>query len=304
MWREWQRVKEASLDGTSDAESGDGVRHGNPMPLGGAVTGDDTIAPPKVGPLKLLPTPASLTHLPPFVSDRVALVVPTSLCSSQVSQKLADRLEGALSLSTTGLSRITALPHTEGCGNSAGDSEDMFIRTILGYAVHPLVSCAVLVEHGCEKTHNSRMASVLRDMKVDPSSFGYASIQLDGGIEGAFSKTEAHIRALPAMSNERVSAPASHLRVGFVATTQVAESVARTLGAVARAVVDSGGTAVVSGTLIGANFLHALLSEAADGQSATLAYGQRAETPGLHIMHASTSHMAELMRGWVRPGWR
>ena len=36
--------------------------------------------------------------------------------------------------------------------------------------MHPLVSCAVLVEHGCEKTHNDRLSGALRDMGVSQST--------------------------------------------------------------------------------------------------------------------------------------
>ena len=72
---------------------------------------------------------------------------------------------------------------TTPAGRSSGVSEDMFIRTILGYACHPMVACAVMLEHGCEKTHNEKMAGVLAEMGEDVSQWGFSSIQLDGGIE-------------------------------------------------------------------------------------------------------------------------
>ncbi len=53
--------------------------------------------------------------------------------------------------------RIIALPHTEGCGHSSGPSEQLMVRTMLGYATHPSIAYAVLLEHGCEKTHNDYM---------------------------------------------------------------------------------------------------------------------------------------------------
>jgi altronate dehydratase len=81
------------------------------------------------------------------------MICPTSLCSSHVAAMLAERLQKDLcppgSVQNQALTSIVALPHTEGCGRSAGVSEDMFIRTILGYAAHPMVACAVLLEHGC-----------------------------------------------------------------------------------------------------------------------------------------------------------
>ena len=116
------------------------------MALGadGAVAADGVVSPPKLRDMKLCATPKEMTHLPSFVSERVAMIVPTSLCSSQVSQKLTNRLNDAKAAKEANLDRVVTLPHTEGCGASSGDSENMFIRTILGYAVHPLVSAVFL----------------------------------------------------------------------------------------------------------------------------------------------------------------
>jgi altronate dehydratase len=276
---------------SEEAGEVEGMRSGKAMAL---TAGKDGV---KLRELALLPQPASMKHLPAFVSDRVALVVPTSLCSSQVSLKLTNRLNDAKVAESGNLSKVATLPHTEGCGASSGASEDMFVRTILGYAAHPMVSCAMLVEHGCEKTHNSVMSTSLVEMGIDPKSFGYASIQLDGGIEGAATKVDAHIRAFSADASPRTLASPSHLRVAFAATSKVPPAVSRAYGAVARAVVDAGGLVVAAGTVIGADFMHSLLEDAADGQNSTLAYGQKAPSVGLHTMHAPTLNMSELLTG-------
>ena len=47
---------------------------------------------------------------------------------------------------------------------------------MLGYATHPMVPCAVLVEHGCEKTHNDHFATKLKEMGEDPTKLGYAPL--------------------------------------------------------------------------------------------------------------------------------
>ncbi len=60
--------------------------------------------------------------------------------------------------------RIVSLPHTEGCGHSSGSSEQLFVRTMLGYSIHPNVTYALLLEHGCEKTHNDYMRKELASM--------------------------------------------------------------------------------------------------------------------------------------------
>ena len=42
---------------------------------------------------------------------------------------------------------------------------------------------AVLLEHGCEKTHNDWFRGKIQEAGRDLDAFGWASIQLDGGIE-------------------------------------------------------------------------------------------------------------------------
>ena len=64
-------------------------------------------------------------------------------------------------------SRFVALAHTEGCGVSSGLSEELYTRTLLGYLLHPLVGPALLLEHGCEKTHNDYFRQELRRRKGD-----------------------------------------------------------------------------------------------------------------------------------------
>jgi altronate dehydratase len=128
------------------------------------------------------------------VNERVALVLPTSLCSGQIASLIAEKLNASPAKPFT---RAIALPHTEGCGNSAGESEKLFMRTMAGYLTHPLVAKAVLLEHGCEKTHNDAFRHILKDLQIDASRFGFASIQLDGGIERVLRKVLKQFAELP-----------------------------------------------------------------------------------------------------------
>eukprot|EP00041_Stephanoeca_diplocostata_P035069 m.1224730 g.1224730 ORF g.1224730 m.1224730 type:complete len:1106 (-) comp24627_c0_seq5:2169-5486(-) len=338
LWREWRRVDDGGAPPAGDrtesaaelagglvtaamAAAGpghhDGVRTGVPLtitPLNGNAGAENI--PQLPSSIKLLPAVASPDM---FVTEHVGLVLPTSLCSSQVSNMLASRLHVGKDTSVDERKpeggdtapRVLALPHTEGCGNSAGPSEAMFVRTLLGYAVHPMIARAVLVEHGCEKTHNDRISEELRAIGKDPSVFGYASIQLDGGIEGAFAKVRDHMAADGwAAMRARVAVGPEHLRVGVCAVDAVPRAALQAVGAVAQrsvlaltrtplrlCIVAAGGTVVASGSVVGADFLHALYAGAADAQNGTLGYGQRAETPGLHTMHASTNNIAEVLTG-------
>lgn len=106
-----------------------------------------------------------------------ALVLPTSLCSGQIALAIAEKLNQA------GVMRAVALPHTEGCGNSIGASEQLFLRTMTGYLAHPLVERALLLEHGCEKTHNDAFKNVLREAGLPETGYAFHSVQMDGGIE-------------------------------------------------------------------------------------------------------------------------
>src|SRR5690606_37258348 len=81
-----------------------------------------------------------------------------------------------------------ALPHTEGCGNSAGPGELLFMRTLANYLAHPSVGKALLLEHGCEKTHNDAFRNLLGTLKIPAGQLGWASIQLDGGLENVTRK--------------------------------------------------------------------------------------------------------------------
>lgn len=53
---------------------------------------------------------------------------------------------------------------------------------MVGHVTNPIVSHCVLLEHGCEKHHNDSVAADMARAGVDKSKFGWASVQLDGGI--------------------------------------------------------------------------------------------------------------------------
>ena len=131
-----------------------------------------------------------------LTSDSVALVVATSLCSSEVSQKVADILNEKL-LSVGGssgkcisvtekkipISRFVACSHTEGCGSMHADGSaeaNIPFRTLLGHLKHPNVVAGFLIEHGCEKHHNKYFKQQMKSYSMEPKNYGWASIQLGG----------------------------------------------------------------------------------------------------------------------------
>jgi hypothetical protein len=51
---------------------------------------------------------------------------------------------------------------------------------MLNHLISPVVHKAVLLEHGCEKTHNDYMRKEMQGLGIPETNFGYASVQLDG----------------------------------------------------------------------------------------------------------------------------
>ena len=235
------------------------------------------------------------------VLDQVGLVMPTSLCSGQISRRIANRLNerGATQGKVT---RFVALPHTEGCGVSAGSAETIYSRTVLGHLASPTVRFGLLLEHGCEKTHNDYFRNRLREAGLDPARFGWASVQLDGGIDSVLAKVEYWFAQVldNAEELEHESAGPEALRLGLYASGTVSDEAARSLAQITLAVTNSGGTVVVperAAVLTSPVYLEAVLGERPVEK--TLAYGQAVPTgkSGLHVMEAPTDHWVETATG-------
>lgn len=50
----------------------------------------------------------------------------------------------------------------------------IYLRTIIGHLIHPFTKFALLLEHGCEKTHNGVIQQELINKNMDISKFGWA----------------------------------------------------------------------------------------------------------------------------------
>jgi altronate dehydratase len=235
-----------------------------------------------------------------YAADQVGLIVPTSLCSGQIARRIADELNARAFPTGRNVSRFVALVHTEGCGASGGENEHHFTRTMAGHLLHPFVKEALLLEHGCEKIHNDAMRHLLKERGVALERFGWASVQLDGGIEKVVDKVEQWFaERLPAMPPaERREVGLEGLSLGLLAVRPVPEPAARALARLAAAVVNGGGTVVMpenASLLKSGEFLEELTWDGAIGPS--LDYGQVADQAGLHIMAAPTDHAVETLTG-------
>jgi altronate dehydratase len=203
---------------------------------------------------------------------RVAFVLPTSLCSGQIALTIAERLNQRRN---GNFDRAVALPHTEGCGNSGGESERLFMRTMAGYLAHPFVARGLLLEHGCEKTHNDAFRNVLREVGIDASNYAFRSVQLDGGIERVVEKSLEWFHA--GNGNKAVSYRFFTIALhGRDMPPNVKQAFSILTSAFARA-----GAAVVR-TL---------------GRGERVDYGERISTPGVFRMQTPTSDVIEILTG-------
>ena len=138
-----------------------------------------------------------------LTSDSVALIIATSLCSSEVSQQIADILnETLLNVNNNGksitvtknnipITRFVACAHTEGCGSMHADGNaeaNIPFRTLLGHLKHPNVVAGFLIEHGCEKHHNKYFKQQMKRYNMNANDYGWASIQLGGGLKNCINK--------------------------------------------------------------------------------------------------------------------
>jgi altronate dehydratase len=284
IWRDWKQTSDENLELLENEQQPDS----EPLPVKGGVPDVEFAF-------------EAIRSVRGPVSDQVALVMPTSLCSGQISRRIANHLNERGD--TQGkVTRFVALPHTEGCGVSAGSAETIYSRTVLGHLASPTVRFGLLLEHGCEKTHNDYFRNRLEEAGLDPDRFGWASVQLDGGIDSVVAKVEDWFAETldSAEDLEYEGAGPEALRLGLYASGPVFNDVARSLAGLTLAVVGAGGTVVVpekAAILSSPTYVEAVLGE--HTVENTLAYGQAvpADKPGLHVMEAPTDHWVETATG-------
>jgi len=238
-------------------------------------------------------------------SDAVGLLLPTSLCSGQIAQKAADTLNDlGVGIPST-LSRYTALVHTEGCGVAGEETERIYTRSMLNYLTHPSVKYAFLMEHGCEKTHNDFIRHHLEENGIDRDRFGWASIQIDGGIDNVMRMAEAWFRAKAETSPEVTFADASvgELTIGVATSGVLDPTVAKTAGVLTNRFCSTGGTVIVPGSdsLWSAETFLDSTTGGFNGHP-SIHHGGRPEEPGLHAMENPTAHWVETLTGLAAAG--
>jgi altronate dehydratase len=281
IWRNWKQTDDARLTDLLDAELPDG----SPLSIRESDDAPDVT-------FKAFCSDNGNT------SGRVGLILPTSLCSGQVARMGAQRLNEKGQGDACAVSRYAALVHTEGCGVTVQDSEDIHTRLMLSYLQHPMVDRALLLEHGCEKTHNDFVRNALAEKGQDLDRFGWASVQLDGGIDKVLDRVEswfAHQLSDPPRIED---AGLGSLRVGLLSSGSLSSGMAAAFARIMRWIVSAGGSVVVHAEddlVASSEFISDLLP--GREPRATLAFGQVIEQPGFHVMATPTRDPTELITG-------
>ena len=278
IWRDWQQTRPANVTVLEERTFS-----------GQALAIDDEAAFPAVS-IPVYRVNGKLS------TEQVGMVLPTSLCSGQIARMATDTLNAQDIARDAGLSRFVTLVHTEGCGGSVVPE---YKDTLIGYLQHPKLRHVLLLEHGCEITHNSYFRQLMEERGLDPDSYGWASIQLDGGIDAVMQKM---VRWFAEQIRQDVPPPLETagidaVRLGLLSQGESSAVSSRHLAALCRTIVSGGGTVVVSekDSLLNSEFLGAL---GLDSQApATLAYGQVVKQAGFHIMSSPRQHWSETLTG-------
>ena len=300
LWRNWRQTDTSRLAQLRARVAPDGVPLVGPPLVGGPsrisrAPRDVTAA--SAGPaLSLSPTSDGR-----FSTERIALVLPTSLCSGQIARIAAERMNAKQLGRDHGISRFVALAHTEGCGFGGETMYQLLQRTYRGYLRHPNIAAALLLEHGCEKVPNDVMRHQLERDGVPLARFGWASVQLDGGMEKAIAKIEGWFAEKLAVvpPAEATTTDLGALTLGLLTAAPVDTATASALASVVAGIVARGGSVVLPESdplLANAAFRAPLLGDTTP--HATLAYGQPILHRGLHIVASETDHPVENITGF------
>ncbi len=296
IWRNWRQTDTSHLAELRARPAPDGIPLAG-SPAGGATchqAADTPSVPPSVS------FPAFRTDAG-VATERVALILPTSMCSTQIARLAAEKLNAQQVGRDRGISRFVAFTHSEGCGFGGDTMYRLLQRTYHGYVVHPNVAAALLLEHGCEKIPNDVMRRQLETAGLPLDRYGWASVQLDGGIDKAIAKIEAWFASKFATqpAAERTLAGLGGLNLALLTVGPVDAATAQVCARVAADTLALGGSVVLhEADPLLANPAFAARVLGPSSPHATLAYGQPIQRRGLHVVASETEHAVENITGF------
>ena len=147
------------------------------------------------------------------------LVVPTSLCASQVAVQIANEAlkKCQLVLNFPNIDGIVPIPNTEGCGCASNVQIDRFLRVLQNFITHTNVGGVLIVDLGCEQTNYAVLYSYLKNNSAFPTvPTDWLTIQKEGGTRKSVEKGLGIIEKRLAVINRvsRSKCAIEHLVVG------------------------------------------------------------------------------------------
>ena len=279
IWRDWPQTDTSQIEIIKARER----PRGAPLPIADAQPAEFRY--------QAIPVEAG------YATAQVGLVMPTSLCSGQPARLIAEHLN-TTHADDDGNQKYVALAHTEGCGSN--NTAPLLLQTMLGHLEHRTVRNAILIEHGCEKTHNDTVKQFLDHRRVATGKFGWASVQLDGGLANVRDKISRQFAAMSGpSSSQRVDVGAGELSLAVTAIGELGANAARLLSELVRSMVAAGATVVIPANaelLRDAKFCELTFSDFGE-IAPTLAYGQMVSQRGLHVMETPTEDVTETLTG-------
>ncbi len=278
IWRNWRQTDTSNLDALRAKPTPDGV--------------------------PLLQQAADLER-PAVATEQVALILPTSMCSTQIARLAAERLNTQGLASRIGVSRFVTFSHTEGCGFGGETMYRLLERTYLGYLTHPNVRHALLLEHGCEKLPNDVMRRQLERAQAPLDRFGWASVQLDGGIERAIGRIAEWFsrHSGPLAPSPNPTPDPKTLTYALLTEGPISPVSARFFAKLALETVSGGGSVLIAESdplLADEAFRGAIFGK--NVPRASLVYGQPIRLAGLHVVDSETDDPVENLTGFGANG--
>ncbi|MCA0453695.1 MAG: UxaA family hydrolase [Chloroflexi bacterium] len=278
IWRDWKLTSPANLQEFAPA-----TYSGEPLPI------KTDVEVPQVS-FEAYRTASG------WATENVGLILPTSLCSGQIARMCVQQLNKHQS-ENAGISRFVTLVHTEGCGSSSGSE---LTDTLLGYLQHPMIKHAMLLEHGCEKTHNGYIRQLMSEKSLDPQDYGWASVQMDGGIQNVIRKMSDWFtdQASGDQYPQRVEVGMEGVRLGLIAQCALPPELTQHYAHLVQMIVAGGGTVVIAENdplLNDKLFVQSVFGDVKP--MPTLDYAQPITKAGFHIMFMPSRQWGEILTG-------